>query len=141
MQKLEQELWNLTMQDAHIAAYASRFNDFAIFCPSLVTPEYKKVERCIWALLQPIQGLVTAFRPTNYDSAKRLAFTLTNQVIRLGTIVLKIDLPGSINSKRKPDEDSEHVAWKKHDLGKVCVATISSPTPSKAICRRSSIIQ
>nr|KAJ0201125.1 hypothetical protein LSAT_V11C600321180 [Lactuca sativa] len=88
MQKLEQELWNLTMQDIDIAAYTGRFSDLSIFFPSFVTPKYKKLER-----------------PTTYDSAKRPAFTLTNQVIRQGTMAIKSDLLGSKNSKRKPDED------------------------------------
>lgn len=44
-------------------------------------------------------------------------------------MVLNTDIPGSENSKRNPDKDSEQVAWKKQDLGKVYVATILSPTP------------
>lgn len=35
MQKLELELWNLTMPDAYIATYTSRFNDLTIFCPRI----------------------------------------------------------------------------------------------------------
>ena len=75
------------------------------------------------------QGLVTTSRITTYDSAKGLAFTLTNQVIHQGTIFLKTDPSGLESRKRKPDEDSEQVAWKKQDLGKVFVAKIPPPTP------------
>ena len=92
-------------------------------------PEHKKIERYIWGLVQPILGLVMASRPTTYDSANRLAFTLTNQVIRQGNLVIKTYLPRSENSKRKHDKDSGQVAWKKQDLGKVFVANILSPTP------------
>ena len=42
--KLEQELWTLTMKGLEIKAYIARFNDLAILCPALVTPEYKKFE-------------------------------------------------------------------------------------------------
>lgn len=117
------------MKNVDIAAYTRCFNDLSIFCPSFVTQECKNVERYIWGLVQPIQGLVTTSRPTTYNSAKRLAFTLTNQVIRKGNVVIKTGLPGSGNSKIKLDEDSKQVTWKKQDLGKVYIATILRPTP------------
>lgn len=44
MQNLEQELWNLIMEDENIVAYTDRFNDLAIFCPNLVTLEYKRLK-------------------------------------------------------------------------------------------------
>nr|KAJ0227360.1 hypothetical protein LSAT_V11C100046420 [Lactuca sativa] len=44
---LEQELWTLTMKGLEINAYTARFNDLAVMCPALVTPEYKKIERYI----------------------------------------------------------------------------------------------
>lgn len=69
------------MKEAYIAAYASSFNDITMFCPNFVTTKYKKVERYIWGLVQPIQKLVTASKPTIYNSAMRLDFTLTNQVM------------------------------------------------------------
>lgn len=47
MEKLEQELWNLAMQDADIAAYTSRFNNHTIFCPSLVTRS-RDVKNTLW---------------------------------------------------------------------------------------------
>lgn len=44
IQKLEQELWNLTMKGSEISTYNARFNKLAIMCLALVTPEYKKIE-------------------------------------------------------------------------------------------------
>lgn len=37
IQKLEKEIWNLSMQDVDIVAYIGRFSDLAIFTPSFVT--------------------------------------------------------------------------------------------------------
>nr|KAJ0224699.1 hypothetical protein LSAT_V11C100027260 [Lactuca sativa] len=68
--KLEQELWTLTMKGSEINAYTTRFNDLAVMCPALVTPEYKKIERYIWGLTSQIKGMVIALKPTTYDSAK-----------------------------------------------------------------------
>ncbi|KAL7606412.1 hypothetical protein Lser_V15G17633 [Lactuca serriola] len=73
MQKLEHELWNLKMKGSNIAAHTSRFDDLALLCPGLVTPESKKIERFIWGLTNPTKGHVLAARPDTYDSAKTLA--------------------------------------------------------------------
>ncbi|XP_023739513.1 uncharacterized protein LOC111887572 [Lactuca sativa] len=51
---LEQELWTLTMKDSEIKAYTARFNDLAVMCPTLVTPEYKKIERYIWEIQRSV---------------------------------------------------------------------------------------
>ena len=72
VQKLEQELWNLTVQNSDIDTYISRFNELSLLCPSMITSEGKKVERFIWGLTPPIQGNVIASKPKTYDSAKRL---------------------------------------------------------------------
>nr|KAJ0198575.1 hypothetical protein LSAT_V11C700368790 [Lactuca sativa] len=68
IQALEQELWNLTMQGFEIAACTSRFNELANLCPGMVPSEDKKIKRYIWGLASPVQGLVTASRPSTFDS-------------------------------------------------------------------------
>ena len=50
IQKLEQELWGLTMKDSDIAAYTAMFTDLAILCQGMVPTESKKVEIFIWGL-------------------------------------------------------------------------------------------
>ncbi|GJZ73298.1 putative reverse transcriptase domain-containing protein [Tanacetum coccineum] len=42
--KMEQELWNLTMKGDDIDGYTGHFHELAVMCPTLVTPEYKKIE-------------------------------------------------------------------------------------------------
>ena len=73
VQKLEQELWNLTVKDSNIEAYIARFNDLALLCLEMITSKSNKVERFIWGLTPPIQGNVIAAKPATFDSAKRLA--------------------------------------------------------------------
>ncbi|XP_023732727.1 uncharacterized protein LOC111880524 [Lactuca sativa] len=54
IQKLEQELWNLTVQNSDIEAYIARFIELTLLCPGMITSEGKKIERFIWGtLLQP----------------------------------------------------------------------------------------
>lgn len=51
MQKLEQELWKVTMTNVDIISYTNLFNDLAPLYPRFVTSEYKKVERYIFGLV------------------------------------------------------------------------------------------
>lgn len=106
MQKLDHELLNLTMKEANIVACTNCINNLTTLCPRLVTPEDKNVERYIWGLSHSIQGLVTASKPTTYDSAKRLDFNLKNQKACHGTMVQKDDLPRVEGKKRKFGKES-----------------------------------
>ncbi|GJW00020.1 hypothetical protein Tco_1555271 [Tanacetum coccineum] len=56
IQKMEQELWTLTLKRDDIEGYNNRFHELALMCPDLVTPERKKIER-----LRP-PGLVKSIR-------------------------------------------------------------------------------
>lgn len=69
MQKLQKELWNLIMKEANVPVYTNRFSDLATLCPRMVALEYQKIERYIWGLPHPIQGLFTTFKPKFFDSA------------------------------------------------------------------------
>ncbi|GJT15579.1 putative reverse transcriptase domain-containing protein [Tanacetum coccineum] len=44
LQRMEQELWNLTVKGDDIKGYTNRFHKLAALYPSMVTPEYKKIE-------------------------------------------------------------------------------------------------
>ena len=45
VQKLEQELWGLTIKGSDIVTYTARFSDLLALCPGLVPTEGKKIER------------------------------------------------------------------------------------------------
>ncbi|KAI3690667.1 hypothetical protein L2E82_48857 [Cichorium intybus] len=78
------------------------FNDLAVLCPSMVTPESQKVERFIWGLSPQIQGNVEAASLATYDSAKRLAQRLVDHCVRQGTMTLKVEQPKGRDDNRKP---------------------------------------
>ena len=84
VQKLDHDLWNLTMVSLDIVTYTDRFSDLAALCPGMVTLESKKVERYILGLPSPIQGNILALKPLTFDIAKRLAQTLVDCGIRQG---------------------------------------------------------
>ncbi|XP_052621623.1 uncharacterized protein LOC128127226 [Lactuca sativa] len=101
VQKLEQELWNLKMTGSDLAAYTTRFNDLALLCPAMVTPESKKVERYLWGLSSQIQDSVLASRPTTFDSAKELAQQLIDHRSSHVTVPTTSDQAKGGNNKRK----------------------------------------
>lgn len=63
-------------------------------------PEYK-IERYIWGLCKPSQGLVTTSKPTSYEISKRISFSQMNQEIRYGRMVQMVDLPKAENRKKQ----------------------------------------
>ena len=69
IQNLEQEFWNLTMEGSEIQAYTTRFTELALFCPGMVSPEFKKMERYIWGLVPHIKSHITSANPATFESA------------------------------------------------------------------------
>nr|GEX60871.1 putative reverse transcriptase domain-containing protein [Tanacetum cinerariifolium] len=55
-EKIEHELWTLSIKGDDIDGYTNRFHELAVMCPTLVTLECKKIERYVWGLLERIQG-------------------------------------------------------------------------------------
>ncbi|CAH1421687.1 unnamed protein product [Lactuca virosa] len=84
IQKLEEELWSLTMKGSDVVSYTARFCELVALCPNMDHTEGKKIERYIWGLMPPYQGNVLASHPTTFDSAKRLAQRLIDHGVRDG---------------------------------------------------------
>ena len=82
IQMLEEEFWHLAVEGTNIAAYTNRFHELSILCPTMVTPEYKRIERYIWGLPLSIQGHVIASKAINIQSAIRLSHELIGLEIR-----------------------------------------------------------
>nr|GEW24964.1 putative reverse transcriptase domain-containing protein [Tanacetum cinerariifolium] len=82
----EQEMWNFTMKKDDIDGYTNYFHELAVTCPTLVTPEYKKIEqkieRYIWGLPERVQGNVTSSKPTTIHEAVTMALGLVDQSVR-----------------------------------------------------------
>ena len=101
IQKLEQELWDLTMVGSDIVTYTDRFSELAALCPGMITSEKKKIERYIWGLTAPTQGNVLSSNPATFDSAKRLAQRLIDHGVRHS---VKVPIP---ESSREEDYNQE----------------------------------
>lgn len=105
LQKLEVEFWNLVVIGADVARYTRRFHELALLCPSMVTPEYKRIERYIWGLPSQIQGNVTSSKPSTIQDAVRMAHSLMDQIVRRGATE-KGSADKNSDGKRKWEESS-----------------------------------
>ncbi|GKE94611.1 putative reverse transcriptase domain-containing protein, partial [Tanacetum coccineum] len=74
IQRMEQELWTLTLKGDDIEAYNNRFHELALMCPDLVPTEKKKVERYIRGFPKRIKGNITSSKPTTLHDAIDVGF-------------------------------------------------------------------
>ncbi|GJR23973.1 putative reverse transcriptase domain-containing protein [Tanacetum coccineum] len=82
IQRMEEELWTLTLKGDDIEAYNNRFHELALMCPDLVPNENKKVKRYIKGFPERIKGNITSSRPTTLHDAINLARELVEQAVQ-----------------------------------------------------------
>nr|GEZ00014.1 hypothetical protein [Tanacetum cinerariifolium] len=82
IQRMEQELWTLTLKGDDIKAYKNRFHELALMCPDLVPNEKKKIERYMKGFPERIKGNITFARPTTLHEAVDLARELVEQAVQ-----------------------------------------------------------
>ena len=136
MQKLEEELWNLKMSGMDLEAYTDRFNDLALLCPAMVTPEEKKVERYLWGLSPQIHDSVLASKPTTFESAKELAQQLIDHRASRGIMVATTDQTKGGNNKRrfwnsKKKQPVQDPTKKQQTVAIRAATTATAPAPPK----------
>ncbi|GJS21425.1 putative reverse transcriptase domain-containing protein [Tanacetum coccineum] len=73
IQKMETELWNLTVKGNDLTAYTQRFQELILLCTRMVPNEEDIVERFIGGLPDNIQGNVIAANPARLQDAIRIA--------------------------------------------------------------------
>nr|GEU58198.1 reverse transcriptase domain-containing protein [Tanacetum cinerariifolium] len=82
IQRMEEELWTLTLKEDDIEAYNNRFHELALMCPDLVPNEKKKIERYMKGFPRRIKGNITSARPTTLHEAVNLARELMEQAVQ-----------------------------------------------------------
>ncbi|GJR43546.1 reverse transcriptase domain-containing protein [Tanacetum coccineum] len=82
VQKIETKLWNLSVKGTNIVGYIKRFQELALLCPTMVTPEYKMFGWNIWGVAYDIQGDHTTSNPTRIRESIYMAHDLMDQVVR-----------------------------------------------------------
>ncbi|GKC97806.1 hypothetical protein Tco_1168081, partial [Tanacetum coccineum] len=79
---METELWNLKVKGTNIVAYTQRFQELALLCLEMVTPETRMIERYIGGLSQNIKENVTSSKPTDIHKTITMAQSLMDQVVQ-----------------------------------------------------------
>ncbi|GJZ71382.1 putative reverse transcriptase domain-containing protein, partial [Tanacetum coccineum] len=82
IQKMETELWNLSVKNNDIANYTQRFQELTMMCTKMVLEEEDRVEKFIGGLPDNIQGNVIAAEPTRLQDAVRIANNLMDQKLK-----------------------------------------------------------
>ncbi|GJU84977.1 putative reverse transcriptase domain-containing protein [Tanacetum coccineum] len=82
IQKMESELWNLTVKNNDLAAYTQRFQELTMMCTKMVPEEEDRVEKFIGGLPDNIQGNVIAAKPTRLQDVVRIANNLMDQKLK-----------------------------------------------------------
>ncbi|GJX71269.1 putative reverse transcriptase domain-containing protein [Tanacetum coccineum] len=76
IQKMEQELWNLTLKGDDIETYINRFHELSLMCPELVPTENKKIKKFIKGFPERIKGNITSSKPSSLHDAVNMDVSL-----------------------------------------------------------------
>ncbi|GJR66828.1 putative reverse transcriptase domain-containing protein [Tanacetum coccineum] len=82
IQRMEQELWTLTLKGEDIKAYNNRFHELALMCPELVPTEKKKIERYTRVFPERIKGNITSLKPSTLHDVINMARELVDQAVQ-----------------------------------------------------------
>ncbi|GKB01705.1 putative reverse transcriptase domain-containing protein [Tanacetum coccineum] len=82
IQRMEQELWTLTLKGDDIEAYNNRFHELVLMCPELVSTEKKKIERYTRGFPERIKGNITSSKPATLHDVINMAYELVKQVVQ-----------------------------------------------------------
>nr|GFA05926.1 hypothetical protein [Tanacetum cinerariifolium] len=82
IQKIETELWNLTVKGNDLTTYTQRFQELILLCTIMVLNEKDRVERFIGGLPDNIQGNVIAANPARLQDAICIANQLMDKKLR-----------------------------------------------------------
>ncbi|GJR47689.1 putative reverse transcriptase domain-containing protein [Tanacetum coccineum] len=82
IQRMEQELWTLTLKGDDIEAYSNRFHELVLRCPELVSTESKKIEKYIRGFPERIKGNITSSKPVTLHEAINMARELVEQSVQ-----------------------------------------------------------
>ncbi|GJZ27908.1 integrase, catalytic region, zinc finger, CCHC-type containing protein [Tanacetum coccineum] len=72
IQKMESELWNLTVKNNNLAAYTQRFQELTMMCTKMVLEEEDRVEKFFGGLPDNIQRNLKGYAMKNAENKRRL---------------------------------------------------------------------
>nr|GEY13721.1 putative reverse transcriptase domain-containing protein [Tanacetum cinerariifolium]GEY43479.1 putative reverse transcriptase domain-containing protein [Tanacetum cinerariifolium] len=115
IQKMESELWNLTVKNNDLAAYTQRFQELTMLCTKMVLKKEDRVEKFIGGLPDNIQGNVIAAKPTRIQDAVRMANNLIDQKLK-GYAMKNAEKKRNFDNSQK-DNHSQQPLFKRQNVG------------------------
>ncbi|GKF34058.1 hypothetical protein Tco_0107258, partial [Tanacetum coccineum] len=82
IQRMEQELWTLTLKGDDIQAYNNHFHELALMCLELVPTEKKKIENYVCGFPERIKENITSSKPATLHDAINIARKLVEQAVQ-----------------------------------------------------------
>ncbi|GJS04641.1 putative reverse transcriptase domain-containing protein [Tanacetum coccineum] len=82
IQRMDTELWNMTVKGNDLTSYNQRFQELTLLCTKMVPEEEDQVEKYIGGLPDNIQGNVIATKPTRLQDAVRIANNMMDQKLK-----------------------------------------------------------
>ncbi|GJV78130.1 putative reverse transcriptase domain-containing protein [Tanacetum coccineum] len=82
IQRMEQELWTLTLKGDDIEAYSNRFHELVLMCPEMVSIKSNKIEKYIRGFPERIKGNITSSKPATLHEAINMARELVEQSVQ-----------------------------------------------------------
>ncbi|GJX75805.1 putative reverse transcriptase domain-containing protein [Tanacetum coccineum] len=115
IQKMETELWNLSVKNNDMATYTQRFQELTMMCTKMVPEEEDRVEKFIGGLPDNIQGNVIAAAPTRLQDAVRIATNLMDQKLK-GYAVKNVENKRRLNNNYG-NNHGQQPPFKRHNTG------------------------
>ncbi|GJX41659.1 putative reverse transcriptase domain-containing protein [Tanacetum coccineum] len=97
IQKMETELWNLTVKNNDLTTYTQRFQELTMMCTKMVPEEEDRVEKFIGGLPDNIQRNVIAAEPTRLQDVVRIANNMMDQKLK-GYVVTNAENKKRLNN-------------------------------------------
>ncbi|GJS09511.1 putative reverse transcriptase domain-containing protein [Tanacetum coccineum] len=120
IQKMETELWNLSVKNNDMATYTQRFQELTMMCTKMVLEEEDRVEKFIGGLPDNIQGNVIAAEPTRLQDAVRIANNLMDQKLK-GYAVRNAENKRRLNNNYRNNR-GQQPPHKRQNTGGQCTA-------------------
>ncbi|GJT50522.1 reverse transcriptase domain-containing protein [Tanacetum coccineum] len=120
IQKMESELWNLTVKNNDLAAYTQRFQELTMMCTKMVPEEEDRVKKFIGGLPDNIQRNIIAAEPTRLQDAIRIANNLMDQKLK-GYAMKNAENKRRLDNNKK-DNHVQQPPYKRQNVGGQSVA-------------------
>ncbi|GJU87885.1 putative reverse transcriptase domain-containing protein [Tanacetum coccineum] len=114
IQKMESELWNLTVKNNNLVAYTQRFQELTMLCTKMVPEEEDRVEKFIGGLPDNIQGNVIAAEPTRLQDVVCIANNLMDQKLK-GYAMKNVENKRKFDKSQK-DNYRQQQPFKRHNV-------------------------